>query len=357
MAGSVAARVRSTVERFLQTLPLPLDALLLVAVSGGQDSACLLDALAASRPGFGLRLAVVHVDHGLREAASEADADAVEGLAGRYALEALTVRVPVERYAKQHKLGLEEAGRLLRYRALGAETGRRSAWAAATGHTADDLAETLLINIIRGSGPRGLTGMPAVQHYTSRFLSLPDSHSRPGGAPRSDLRVIRPLLEVSRQDTEAYCREVGIEFRCDASNLDPTFFRNRVRHHLLPLLRTFNPSISTSLGRLARLLADDELELERLVASAWPEQAVRDGEALIFDWAGWLSQSPALQRRLLRRARAELSGGADWSFQALESARLLLAERPARRALDLGGGVRLTTSRQGFRLVTGGVSS
>ena len=360
MAAETVGRVRSAVERALAALEVPPGVRLLVAVSGGQDSVCLLDALCAIPKASSVRLTAVHVDHRLRGEASAADAIAVEALARQLGLPSIKVQVDLAAYARRHALGLEEAGRYLRYQALAAIARREAAWGAATGHTLDDLAETVLINVICGTGPAGLAGMPAVQTYSSARLGppFPELHvSGQSSANAMELRVVRPLLSMSRQETAQYCAEVGLNYRLDCSNLDPVFLRNRVRHHLLPLLRTYNPSIIPTLGRLARLAADDEQELEHLVDAVWAREATVGPAEVAFAWDGWAALSAAIQRRLLRRARRQLGGGERWSFQSLESARTLLNRRAAGRRLSLGAGVSLLTSRLGFRLVaTGRVS-
>jgi tRNA(Ile)-lysidine synthase len=297
---------------------------------------------------------VVHVNHKLRAEAA-ADAEAVEALADQLGHKFFSFEVDVPSYARRHGLGLEEAGRYARYQVLATAARAQGAWGAATGHTADDAAETLLINMIRGTNPLGINSIPTQQTYTRGGLGPP--LSPPLSLPVTDtpgscviLQVIRPLLGLSREETEQYCWEAGRQFRRDPSNLDPNFLRNRIRHNLLPLLRTYNPSIVPTLGRLSEMAADDEVELGRLSAAAWQANATIGEATVAFLWRDWLAQSPGLQRRLLRRAGIELGAGA-WSFQSLEAARRLLAGRPSARRLSLGGGVKLVTTRQGFRLL------
>jgi tRNA(Ile)-lysidine synthetase-like protein len=355
VATGTVERVRTAVERALAALEVPPDVRLLVAVSGGQDSVCLLDALSAVLTAASARLIAVHVDHRLREEASAADAAAAAALAGRLGLPSITVQADLANYARQERLGLEEAGRYLRYQALAALSQREMAWGAATGHTLDDLAETMLINLIRGTGPAGLPSIPAVQSYRRAGLGPPFPELEMSGLREAtELRVIRPLLSIGRRETAEYCAQAGLEYRVDCSNLDPLFLRNRVRHHLLPLLRTYNPSIVPTLGRLARLAADDEQELERAVDAAWSRAATVGPAEVAFSWDSWAGLSAAIQRRLLRRARRQLGGGEHRSFQSLESARALLGGRAPARRLSLGGGVHLLTSRVGFRLVAAG---
>jgi tRNA(Ile)-lysidine synthase len=341
----VVRSVRASARRTLALAAIPLERPLLVAVSGGQDSVCLLDALAViwAGSGEGAGLIVIHVDHRLRGAASRRDAEAVAALARRYQLGYVRVEADVAAYAEQAGIGLEEAGREVRYRAFAEAAVQRQVGAVATGHTEDDSAETLLMNILRGTGLTGISGIQTRQISAATGAEA--------------LQVVRPLLGVSRTQTEAYCRALDLPFQCDASNADVSFLRNRVRHHLMPLLRTYSPSIVSNLGRLAEIAADDDSLLESVAEQSFQAVARRGPAEVAFDWADWLALAPALQRRLLRRSRHQLIGVGAWSFRSLETARLLLQRRPARRRLDLGGGIHLSTSRRDFRLQRGRTDS
>jgi tRNA(Ile)-lysidine synthetase-like protein len=351
MSARAVERVRAEVARRLAEDRLPPAATLLVAVSGGQDSVCLLDAL-ASLPGPGApRLVVFHLDHRLRGDRSSADAAAVERLAAGYGLEICLWRIDVRAYAQAHRLGLEAAGRFARYQALRAEAARRAAFGAATAHTADDRVESVLMHLLRGSGLAGLAGIAPGQRYTDPLLGPPLAALGPvRSAATPALQVIRPLLAVSRRDSGSYCRARNLPVRVDETNFDPTYLRNRVRHQLVPLLLSYNRSLRASLTQLATIASDDEVELERLTDAAW-RRIARLGEAEVaFGWSDWRPLSPALQRRLLRRAGQQLSGQAGWSFRSVESGRRLLEHRLPGRQVSLGGGVVLRSSRQGFAL-------
>ena len=354
MADSIVAAVRAEVARQLRVCALPKDATLLVAVSGGQDSVCLLDALAAVAPGA--RLVVFHLDHALRGQDSARDAEAVRALATGYGLEVVVRRVDVLAYAQRQRLGLEEAGRYARYQLLLAEAVGRQAWGAAVGHTADDQGESQLMHLLRGSGLPGLSGMSDVQHFEARLLGPPLAGAPVSSAAR-ELRVFRPLLATRRAATARYCRELALPIRPDPTNLDPIHLRNRVRHHLMPVLESYNPSIVASLDRLAQLAADDELELERLADETWARLAEPAENSVEFGWPDWRALGKAIQRRLLRKAQQHLRPEASWSFQSLESARLLLARETPRRRLALGGGIVLNTDRSGFQVARSAVAA
>jgi tRNA(Ile)-lysidine synthase len=204
-----------------------------VAVSGGADSMFLLHALRELAPRWNLKLSVIHIEHGIRGAASIADADFVRQLAENFGLPFHLRQVHVPSLPGN----LEEASRNVRqsfYRKLIASG---AVDRVATGHTRSDQAETVLFRILRGSGLTGLAGILPV--------------TREG--------LIRPLLEIDRCEIEAWLRGHGIGWREDASNQDRSYARNRLRHEILPLLRAgFNPQLDAALARLATLARDEE---------------------------------------------------------------------------------------------------
>lgn len=204
---------------------------LVVGVSGGPDSLCLLHLLTRVAPNAGVSLHIAHLDHALR-AESPEDARFVQQVAKDWALPGTVERRTVSRPS-------EEAARRVRYRFFADVAKATGAPAVAVGHTADDQVETILLHLIRGSGLTGLAGM----------LSDTD---------RQGLRIIRPLLSIRRSETHAYCQRHDIPYRDDLSNLSPEFTRNRVRSELLSLLREFNPKVEEALLRLATTAQDEE---------------------------------------------------------------------------------------------------
>jgi tRNA(Ile)-lysidine synthase len=351
VAAGLVGRTRSIVERFLSA-HAPLSGSVLVGVSGGQDSVCLLDALGSVCARTKLRLIVVHVNHQLRGRAAAQEEQFVESLATRYEVPFQAVSVEVGSYASRGRMGLEEAARAARYQAFAAVSSRTRASAVFVGHTRDDLAETLLINIIRGTTSHGLSSILPTQTIDTSLLGPPALPIETLQDP--SITVLRPLLEIPRRQTAEYCRALGLLFQSDDSNQDPSFLRNRIRNSLVPLLKTYNPSIVVSLTRLARSTVDDDRELESITSRAWSDAADATPARVGFAWQRWTAFSPAIQRRLLRRATRELHVPDRWTFRSLELARTVLSGRPVRRHLDLGGGLRLATSRLGFTLSSPG---
>lgn len=205
----------------------------LVAVSGGPDSLALLLLLREVAPEFGFEIEACHFDHQLRPD-SDADLERVRAMCAGLGVECVTGEGDVRGVATQQKASLEDTARRMRYQFLAFVAEKENCDCVATGHTADDQAETILMRILRGSGVRGIRGM------------LPRS-----GVPGADARgLVRPILELSRAETAAICSEAGIEPITDPSNADLTILRNRLRLETIPVLRAINPSVGDALRRL-----------------------------------------------------------------------------------------------------------
>ena len=275
---------------------LPRSETLVVGVSGGPDSLCLLHALIALRGEFSVDLHVAHLDHQLRGADAEADAEFVRDLAARWGLACTVGARDVASLARAHRLSIEEAARQARYAFLAEVALACNSHTIAVAHNADDQAESVLMHFVRGSGSAGLRGM-SPKTDLSEFRLLPSTF----GFQR--LSLIRPLLCVPRADVERYCREHDIQPRFDVSNLDTTFFRNRLRHELLPLLESYNPNIRQVLRRTAEVMAAEVEALRAVLHDAWRAAIVSEsGDAITFKRQVWQDLPLALQRATLREA-------------------------------------------------------
>ncbi len=275
---------------------------LLLAYSGGPDSTCLLSLLIRLKSKISFNLSLAHLNHGLRASARE-DEEFVSAIAKEYNLPLIIKRANVKEYARKYHLNLEEAGRELRYKFL--EETRKSLLAnkIATAHTMDDQAETFLLRLIRGSGPRGLRGI----------------------LPEIEGRIIRPLIFLRRHEVEAYLRELKIPFRIDESNLDRRFLRNRIRFELLPLLeKKFNPRIVANLARVADILREEEDFLSKIEEEALPRFIEKVDESFRLEAEALAELHPALARRLVRRFLIMLRGDLrEINFKEVEAIRRL----------------------------------
>jgi tRNA(Ile)-lysidine synthase len=229
------------------------DAPVVVGVSGGPDSLCLLECLHR----LAVPMVVAHFNHGLRPEA-EMEARAVAAEAQRLSLPYLEGSADVGAEARGRGLGIEAAARGCRYKFLLEQARSHGAQAVLVGHTADDQAETVLMHLLRGTGIRGLAGMS----YRTILQSLDPS-----------IPVVRPLLGVWRHEILAYCESRGLHPQHDASNDSTVFLRNRVRRELIPLLEEYNPRIRSLLWRMAESMASDREALED-VARAQLEYAL-----------------------------------------------------------------------------------
>ncbi len=279
---SVPERVRTAFTRLLperEAVPG------VVAVSGGADSVALLRALVEC----GAKVVVAHVNHQLRGEESDADERFVIELAAQLSLPVRTTRVKIE------SGNVEAEARRLRYDWLAEVAGEVGAAWIATGHTADDQAETVLHRLIRGTGLKGLRGIARVRRDQRERWGAPVGRGEQSGL------VVRPLLSVSRTEVIAYLSSLPQLHRTDSTNVDPAFTRNRIRAELLPLLRTFNPAIVDVLGRLSaqaeELFAEQEAETALLLQQA---ELPRAGEMLILDADKLSALGEAKTRRILR---------------------------------------------------------
>jgi tRNA(Ile)-lysidine synthase len=322
LENTVASDVRRAVERAItraarQYALWTPGARLVVAVSGGGDSLCLLGALLALQK-RGHRLApgeliMAHLDHGLRGKESQADARYVERLASDLGLPRVIERIEVAPGAFS-----EEGARKMRYAFLRRVAVEHDAERIVTGHTRDDQAETILLHWLRGGGLAGLRGM----------------------APLHD-GIARPLLDVTHAQTLAYCAAVGWQPREDSSNRDPRFLRNRIRHELLPLLATYNPGIRDLLIRNGELLAEVDAYLEAQAQRAWADVADETtADAIRLRREPLRDLAPAIRHRLYRDAAREMVGP-DSILEARHIAAIdkQLADGRTGTVLNLVGGV------------------
>ncbi len=302
---------------------------LVVGVSGGADSVCLLHVLRQLPADLAPDVHVAHLHHGLRGAAADADAAFVAELADRWGLPYTVRRVDLSVHPGN---STEEAARRARYTFLGEVARAVGAVTVAVAHNADDQVETILMHFLRGSGLAGLRGMrphsPLPRAPWGRAV-VDDDLLPPSVAPDGPaMSLVRPLLEVPRADIEAYCAQHGLQPRTDLSNTDPAFFRNRLRHVLLPQLETYNPGVRAALRRTARVLADDYQVLRQVLAVAWPQVVQHfDATAVTLVLAPWRALPTAVQRSVLREAIHHLRPGLrDVGFDHVETARQLLVD-------------------------------
>ncbi len=308
---------------------------LVVAVSGGPDSVCLLHILMKLREELDIKLHVAHLNHQLRGAEAEADAQYVSHLACQLGIPATIEQRDIKAYQAQQRTSLEEAAREERYTFLAEVARSIGTDRVAVGHTTDDHIETILMHLIRGTGTRGLRGLQPSSLWQSS---------------RNSTTVIRPLLQVSRQETTDYCHSHQLMPRIDTSNLSLSPLRNRIRHQLLPLMQSYNPQVAKALLRTAHIAGDDFALLDRESTRLWDKIAQRQEDVIILDKEGFLKLPPALQRHLLRAAIEKLLGTLkDIEARHIEEMMAALA-KPAGKRLSLPGGLNFAIEYNQYQL-------
>jgi tRNA(Ile)-lysidine synthase len=306
----------------------------LVAASGGLDSTVLAHALAAGAPRLGIQVALGHVHHGLRGAEADADQAAVAAQAAALGLPLAVRRVdPRARRAGRSSRArptLQEAARELRYAALREMAAELGASRIATAHHADDQAETVLLRLLRGTGPDGLAGIP---------------ERSPDGL------LVRPLLRLSREALRGYAEAHGLCWREDSSNGSRRYARNRLRAEWLPgLAADFNPQLLRVVADLAEAQRRDTEWIAALVTQEAEARFSREGAWLRIDATGWRALPEALGRRLAREALARCGAGRHASRVHLERMQVFLGSSRGGARLELPAGLRLLRGAGGFRL-------
>ena len=309
----------------------------IVGVSGGPDSLTLLHVLCALRDELQFTLHVAHLNHELRAADSQADADFVAAVAREWKLDATIESRDVNALAQAQHLSIEEAARHARYAFLAEVAQQQGASVVAVAHNRDDQVETVLMHWLRGSGLAGLRGMNYTAPITNYKLQI------------TKVKVIRPLLDVTRAEIEEYVQANGLTPRQDKSNLDTTFFRNRLRHEVLPYLESLNPNLRDVLYHSALSIADDYDFLEAEIESEFSKVAHEQDGAIIFSREAWRALHPTVQRGTLRTAVHRLRGNLrDLNWVHVEEARRIALEKDAGAQATLPNGLMLIVGYDDF---------
>lgn len=301
-----------------------------VGVSGGVDSVCLLDILFQLKAELGISLAILHLNHGIRGEEAERDERFVRGLSERYGVPFIGERVDCPAYQAKEGLSPQEAARELRYHFFAQAMQRHGIKKVALGHTADDQAETILVQLLRGGGLRGIPPVRGV--------------------------YVRPLLEVWRQDLMAYADGSGLSYVEDSSNLKGEYLRNRIRHELIPILQGYNPAIKQRLVRLAQVIRSDAGYLD-LLADRFSRLIKQRGDGVCISIPSLLSLPQALQARVLQRAFGRLPGGRVLAYPHIVGVMRMIEARGRGKMMRLPGGHWARVSGDTLLLIKEGVKA
>ncbi len=312
-------RVKQTIHKYQM---LSGGERVLVALSGGPDSVVLLSVLKELQQEYNLSLVALYINHGLRPEEVPQEIAFCENLCSDLSVEFSHLEIEPKALAEQKGLSLQEAARWLRYEALKAEALRQEAQRIATGHHGTDQAETLLLNLIRGSGMKGLGGIPPVRGI-----------------------IIRPLIEVQKQDIEAYLKEKGLPYMTDSSNLQDHYLRNRIRKELIPVLERFNPSVVETLMRTAEVLRQENDFIDIQVNKTLMRLISRKTDQRIELFLSPLEVlDRVILRRVLRRAIDEVRGLRGIGFHHIEQIIEFIYTARSGDRISLPGGYRVIKS-------------
>lgn len=301
---------------FTQHIPAGTsDTSVVLAVSGGADSLCMAAALLELQVVLHIVPTIAHLNHGLRGQAADDDADFVQRFADQHHAQIILGSRDVRGIADARHLSIEAAARMARYEFLQSAAITVGANYIAVAHNADDQAETVLLRLIRGSGVAGLQGMRSVSLLHVEYTATP-----------SRILLLRPLLGVSREQIECYCRSNQLQPRRDETNDELHHARNRIRHELLPLLRQYNPGIRTVLARLAETAATDMEVIDYATSQIITSLLLQDeAQRMTLDRLAWRKLPVGLQRTVIRECVKRFAGDmTDLKYAGIEEARAVL---------------------------------
>ncbi len=268
----------------------------LIGLSGGPDSVCLLTIINKLKHELGVHLSAAYIDHGLRPDETPYEIDFCRDLCNSLGMPFITRSIDVKSYVKEKKLNKQEAARELRYRVLNEIAAETAANKIALGHNAGDQSETILMRLFRGTGPSGLSGIPPVRRH-----------------------IIRPLIEVERIEIEKFLEDEGMGFVIDSSNLKHEYLRNKIRHLIIPAIKNINRDIIKTLSRTADIFRDEERYFEIIVTKTLMKLITRKTDKTIEIFLGPLeAMDTVILRRVLRRAIDETKGLHGISFIHIE---------------------------------------
>lgn len=311
MSGNAVNKLLKEIKKYVKQ-----NSALLVACSGGADSAALTDALWQLKNECCYKITVMHVEHGIRGQEALDDAEFVKNFCAERGLAFVCRHVKAPDYALQNGLSLEDAARRLRYKALFAYAAEAGCDYIVTAHQADDQAETVLMQLLRGSGTSGLGGMQTASG-----------------------KLLRPFLFVRRTEIEAYCHERGLRFCNDSTNDDVRYTRNRIRKELLPYLeKSFNPRVIAALGNTAQLARADN-DFAAYHAQVFYNQNVKaNGKLLECQAEALKTEFAAVSRRVVRMMWEKMAAcGSELGFEHVEAVLGLLKNSSSGKMLALPG--------------------
>lgn len=305
--------VEETIKAYRMIEP---DDSILVGVSGGPDSVALLHIILSLAQRFSLGVGVAHLNHCLRQKDSDDDAEFVASLARKLDLPCYIKKEDVSKYRHEKKLSLEEAARIIRYRFFESVAEKYMFNKIALGHNADDNAELVIMHLLRGSGPLGISGIPPVRNG----------------------KIIRPLIKLTKSEVLEFLAVNELKFVLDKSNNDQRYLRNRIRHHLIPHLKSsYNKRIVKTINRFASIIRSEEEWIDDLIKPIFNKSVLAaENNSVALSISSINELHIAAQRRIIRKAIAEIKGNLRRiTFSHIESVISLLNSGNAFGYIDL----------------------
>ena len=260
---------------------------IVLGVSGGPDSLFMLDILNKLKEKLQIEIVVAHVNHMIREEANEEE-EFVKEFCKKIEVEFYSKRIEVEKYANNNKIGLEEAGRKIRYEFFDEVASRTNSNKIAIAHNKNDKVETILMNLLRGSGVTGLQGIQ----------------------PIKDNKIIRPIIEIERQEIEKYCEENKLEPKIDISNFDNTYTRNKIRNVVIPYIKKeFNPNFIETITRLSEVITEENKFLKNITEQRYSEILIgEEHNQITLDLKKFNREENVIKNRLILYTVSQLKG-------------------------------------------------
>ena len=290
---------------------------IVVGLSGGPDSVCLLNLLVSIREEFNLKLAAVHINHMLRGDEANKDEEFCLKLCKELDVDFFSERIDVNKYSKENNLSSETAGREVRYNLFNKIMFQKGFNKIATAHNANDQAETIIMRMMRGTGLEGLCGIPVIREN----------------------RYIRPILFMERKDVEAYCEEIGIQARIDKSNLERIYSRNKVRLDIIPYMKeNFNMDVISAINRMSLLLQEDNEYILSEVETIYKENVQKNEKSYLIK-NNVFKLNNSIKNRIIRRVIKDICGNKyDIEMKHIEDI-IKLANNDAGKQIDLPNNV------------------
>lgn len=288
----------------------------IAGVSGGYDSMVMLDILKDYSAAIGFEIIVAHVNHMHRGTEADGDEEHVRAYAGEHGLKFESIRKSMDDYAAEHSISPEDAGRRIRYEFFNSLASAHPNSVIAVAHNLDDQAETVLLNLIRGSGLRGLTGMT--------FKSE---------------NIIRPLLNISRAEIEAFAGEQGIAHREDRTNTENVYRRNSIRNQLIPFIeREYNPEFTKTVFRMSEILQDQEEIINSATGAALDGILISSqDDKYVVNKAGFNKLEKSIRNNIIRSIITDLLGSVDGFDKTHIDQFTATALRPSGKKMSIGG--------------------